>query len=157
MKFQNITKLLILLSGAAFFLLSTKSTDVVDQTELMKSGQKVYPPPLPSSMSFAGEEVPLLAFGVSERLDRELLVNTYWQSNTMLILKRSKRAFAIIEPILKKNGIPTDFKYLAVAESGLLNVTSSAGAKGVWQFMPSTSKSYGLSINSQVDERLNLN
>ena len=79
-------------------------------------------------------------------------VNTYWQSNTLLIAKRSKKIFAVIEPILAKHGVPDDFKYLAVAESGLLNVTSSAGAKGVWQFMKSSGKAYGLQIDDQVDK-----
>ena len=93
---------------------------------------------------------------IRERIDRELLVNTYWQSNGLLMFKRSHRYFPIIEPILESYGVPNDFKYLALIESGLQNVTSSAGAKGFWQIMKRTGKEYGLEINSNVDERNNL-
>ncbi len=93
---------------------------------------------------------------IRERMDRELLVNTYWQSNGLLLFKRAHRYFPIIEPILKTYGIPDDFKYLALIESGLQNVTSPAGAKGIWQIMKPTGKDYGLEINSNIDERNNL-
>ncbi len=108
---------------------------------------------LPREMSFAGEKAPLDDQEVYERIDRELLVNTYWQSNMLLYLKRAGKYFPIIEPILEKNGIPDDFKYLAVIESGLTNATSTAGAKGFWQFMPTTAKEYGMEVNENVDER----
>jgi len=93
---------------------------------------------------------------IRERMDRELLVNTYWQSNGLLLFKRSHRFFPVIEPILKSYGIPDDFKYLALIESGLENVTSPAGAKGFWQIMKTTGKEYGLEINTNVDERYHL-
>ncbi|PCJ66045.1 MAG: murein transglycosylase [Bacteroidetes bacterium] len=147
---------LLILGFTAVLIISGKQTEQMDQENKMSDGMKVYPVPIPSQLQFAGEAVPLEKFEIKERLDRELLVNSYWQSNTLLILKRTQRAFAVIEPILAKNGIPDDFKYLAVAESGLLNVTSPAGAKGIWQFMPSSGKSYGLSINRMVDERYHL-
>jgi hypothetical protein len=89
-------------------------------------------------------------------MDRELLVNTYWQSNGFLLLKRAHKYFPIIEPILEAYGVPDDFKYLALIESGLQNVTSPAGAKGFWQIMKSTAKEYGLEVNANVDERYNL-
>lgn len=108
---------------------------------------------LPNELSFAGEKAPLDDQEVYERIDRELLVNTYWQSNMLLYLKRAGKYFPIIEPILEKNGIPDDFKYLAVIESGLTNATSTAGAKGFWQFMPTTAKEYGMEVNENVDER----
>ena len=85
----------------------------------------------PAKIDFAGEAVPLQIADVQERLDRELLVNKHLNASTLLILKRARRAFAVIEPILKKNGIPDDFKYVAVIESGLVNVVSPAGAKGI--------------------------
>jgi membrane-bound lytic murein transglycosylase D len=93
---------------------------------------------------------------VQERLDRELLVNKNLDASTLLILKRAKRAFAVIEPVLKQNGIPDDFKYLAVIESGLMNVVSPAGAKGIWQFMPETAREIGLEVNENIDERYHL-
>lgn len=110
----------------------------------------------PKTISFANEKVPLDKYYIKERLDRELLVNTFWHSNTILVLKRSKKYFPIIEPILSKNGIPDDFKYLAVIESGLIHVKSPAGAEGFWQFMPQTARDYGLEVNGDVDERLHL-
>ena len=99
---------------------------------------------------------PLDKHYVLERLDRELLVNTFWHSNSILVLKRAAKYFPIIEPILQENGIPNDFKYLAVIESGLTHVTSSAGAEGFWQFMPQTARDYGLEVSGDIDERLHL-
>lgn len=110
----------------------------------------------PTAIDFAGEPVPLHIADVYERLDRELLVNANLHASTQLIIKRANRAFPIIEPILKKHGIPDDFKYLAVIESGLVNAVSPAGARGVWQFMPETGRERGLEITDQVDERYHL-
>lgn len=116
----------------------------------------VYAIPIPEKMDFAGEAVPLNNPDIRERLDRELLVNTYWQSNGLLIFKRANKYFPIIEPLLAKYGLPDDFKYLAVAESGLENNRSPAGAAGFWHFLKSTGREYGLEINDYVDERYNL-
>lgn len=109
--------------------------------------------PVPEGPSFAGEAVPMYDEEVVERLSREMQVNTYWHSNTLLLLQRSTRYFPIIEPILKEEGIPDDFKYLAVAESGLNHVVSPVGATGMWQIMKTTGREQGLEINSEVDER----
>ena len=111
---------------------------------------------IPTELKFAGEHVPTEKADIKERIDRELLVNTYWQSNGLLLFKRTHKYFPIIEPILEKNGIPNDFKYLAVIESGLQNVTSPAGAKGFWQLMKPTAKENGLEVNDNVDERYHL-
>jgi membrane-bound lytic murein transglycosylase D len=111
---------------------------------------------IPSYMTFSGEEVPLQDTDVRERLDREIHVNTYWHSNMLLMIKKANRFFSEIEPLLEKYNLPDDFKYLAVAESGLENVQSHAGASGFWQFMKGTGKEYGLEINDYVDERYNL-
>lgn len=111
---------------------------------------------IPEEINFAGEEVPLQDPDVMERLDRELLVNTYWQSNALLLMKRANKYFPIIEPILKEHGVPDDFKYLAVIESGLTNATSPAGARGFWQIMKGTAREYGLEVNDNVDERYHL-
>lgn len=102
---------------------------------------------------FCGERVPLEIIDVKERLDREMMVNINLHSATSLIIKRANRHFADIEPILKRNNIPDDFKYLCVIESALTNATSTAGAKGFWQFMPETAKEYNLEVSSTVDER----
>ncbi|MCK0131083.1 lytic transglycosylase domain-containing protein [Flavobacteriaceae bacterium F08102] len=111
---------------------------------------------IPDDLNLAGEKVPLEKSYIREQIDRELLVNTYWQSNALLWLKRINKYFPIIEPILKENGVPDDFKYLAVIESNLMNVTSPAGAKGFWQIMPAAGREFGLEINSNVDERYHL-
>ncbi len=111
---------------------------------------------IPEDLNFAGEPVPQHDPEIRERVDREFLVNTYWQSNALLLIKRANMYFPIMEPILAKNGIPDDFKYLAVAESGLQNVVSGAGATGFWQIMKGTAQQYGLEVNDNVDERYHL-
>ncbi len=102
--------------------------------------------------SFAGEVMPQ-NMDTRERLDRELSVNAYWQSATLMHIKSAHKFFPIIEPILAQEGVPDDFKYLAVAESSLRNVQSSANAKGFWQFRKAAAKELGLEINDEVDER----
>lgn len=111
---------------------------------------------LPKKMQFAGEQVPLQRFDVKEALDRELIVNSYWHSNTILLLKKANRWFPVIEPILEKNNIPADFKYVPLIESGLSNAVSPAGAAGFWQFMRRTAKEYNLEVSRYVDERYNV-
>ncbi|MCF2874159.1 MULTISPECIES: lytic transglycosylase domain-containing protein [Tenacibaculum] len=111
---------------------------------------------VPKYMELAGERVPLERADIKERMDRELLVNTYWQSNGLLLIKRANKFFPIIEPLLKEYGLPDDFKYLCVAESALINIPSSKGAAGYWHFMPATGREYGLEVNRNVDERYNL-
>ena len=127
----------------------------VNETKSANS-YNVYALSVPESLDFAGEAMPLNNPDILERMDRELLVNTYWQSNGLLMFKRTAKYFPIIEPILKKNGVPDDFKYLAVIESGLTNAVSPAGARGVWQIMKTTGKENGLEINSNIDERYHL-
>ena len=118
--------------------------------------QNAYAVKLPESVSFAGENVPLDDIEVRERLDRELSVNAYWQSSTIIMLKRANRWLPTIEKILKEESVPDDFKYLCMAESALDNAISPSGASGFWQFMKTTGLQYGLIINSDVDERYNL-
>jgi membrane-bound lytic murein transglycosylase D len=114
---------------------------------------KIFAVSVPEDLNFAGEPVPLQDFEVRERIDREFLVNTYWQSSTLLLAKRSNRWFPVISPILKKNGIPEDFKFLALVESGFALGVSSKGAAGFWQFIPSTAEANGLIVNDNIDER----
>lgn len=111
---------------------------------------------LPTNLNLAGERVPLEIADVKERMERELLVNTYWQSNGLLLLKRANKYLPIIEPLLAKHGLPDDFKFLALAESGFTDETSSVGAAGMWHFMKETGKEYGLEINDNVDERYHI-
>ena len=133
----------------------------ISKTRFLTNGKEsnyyIYPVSIPKKVSFAGEDMSLDEDDLIERMDKEFLVNTYWQSNTILLIKRANKYFPQIEKILIDEGVPTDFKYLALIESGLENVTSPSGAKGFWQIMKSTGKEYGLEINNNVDERYNLN
>lgn len=124
-----------------------------EKEKAFREGTPMY---FPTAVDFAGESAPLQISDVRERLDRELLVNANLDATTVLIIRRANRTFPIIEPILQQYGVPDDFKYLAVIESGLLNATSPSGAKGVWQFMPDTAKERGMEVNELVDERYHL-
>lgn len=116
----------------------------------------IYALPMPENLDFAGEPVPLDDPDIYERMDRELLVNTYWQSNALLLIKRANKFFPIIEPILKEYGVPDDLKYVAVIESSLTQAVSPARATGFWQLMEGTGRDYKLEINSNVDERYHI-
>ncbi len=131
-----------------------KKTSSINLTE--ENFQKIYSLPLPEEINFCGENVPLNQSDVRERLDRELLVNTYWHSNMMLLIKRANKYFTVLEKILVEEKIPEDFKYLVAIESGFLNAVSIKGAKGFWQLMRGTAREYGLEVNGNVDERFHL-
>ncbi|MCC5920975.1 MAG: transglycosylase SLT domain-containing protein [Cyclobacteriaceae bacterium] len=111
----------------------------------------------PDHMKFCGEEVPLHLPDVRERLDRELHVNAFWHSSTIHMMKRSGRYLPQIEQFLSDRNLPDDLKYLPMVESGFMNLVSPRGAAGFWQIMEATGKEYGLEINSEVDERYDLN
>lgn len=115
------------------------------------------PVEIPNNVTFAGEEVPLEYFDVRENLDRELLSTVYFHSQTIRYIKNMPRYFSVIEPILKANGVPDDFKYLCVAESGFdPRAYSPAKAAGLWQLIESTAKENGLEVNAEVDERYHI-
>ncbi len=148
---------LISISGLFIFAVQKGPSDQnIENEPKLVNDYNVYALSVPKALDFAGEPVPLENPDILERMDRELLVNTYWQSNGLLMFKRAEKYFPIIEPILKKNNVPDDFKYLAVIESGLTNAVSPAGARGVWQIMKTTGRENGLEINSNVDERYHL-
>lgn len=147
---------LVCISGLFIFAVQKPADNEVQPEQRMVNGYNIYAVKIPEDLNFADEQMPLSDPDVYERMDRELLVNTYWQSNGLLMFKRAQKYFPVIEPILKKHGIPDDFKYLAVIESGLSNAVSPAGARGVWQIMPATAKENGLEVNENVDERYNL-
>ena len=148
------TKLFYVFAALAIFLFAfggVNPSAFIDFGE--PSDYKVHALHVPDEVIFAGERMQLDEADLRERMDKELLVNTYWQSNTILMIKRAHKFFPQIEKILKEEGVPDDFKYLALIESGLENVTSSAGAKGFWQIMRATGRELGLEVNSNVDER----
>ncbi len=164
---MKLLKSVLMILGV-FFVISTlifavQNKDGIGQKEILEtvvldtsSGYKISAIDIPDNLNFADEPVPFEDPEIMERVDREFLVNTYWQSNALLLMKRAHKYFPIIEPILAKNGIPDDFKYLAVAESALTNVVSHAGATGFWQIMKGTGREYGLEVNTNVDERYHL-
>lgn len=154
---KNFLAIVGLVSLGALFIYAMQEAPTDENLEKkLYNDYNVYALPVPSNLEFAGEKVPLTEPDIYERMDRELLVNTYWQSNGFLMFKRAKKYFPIMEPILKKHGVPDDFKYLALIESGLTNVVSPAGATGFWQIMKTTGREYGLEINENVDERYHL-
>jgi membrane-bound lytic murein transglycosylase D len=145
MKMKKIAVLLGVILVSGVFVFSTTSPK-------KESIHVLYP----KQMNFAGEAVPYYINDVQERLDREMITNLNYHTNTTLVLKRANKVFPVIEPILKQYGVPDDFKYLAVIESSLVNAVSPAGARGIWQFMPETAKEKGMEVNDQVDERYHL-
>ena len=153
---KKISLLLFTVASASFlFSVFNGPEDETHQTKFNKN-YAIFSPNQPEQVDFSGEKMPLAQQDIKERFDRELLVNTYWQSQTILFIKKAHKFFPVIEPILKKEGIPDDFKYLALAESGLANIVSPSGATGFWQIMKATGKENGLLINKEIDERYHL-
>ena len=144
--------------AAFFFFFFTGDDGVSDRQyrEAFRKHYKVFIPSVPEQVDFCGEPAPMELFYVYEALDREILVNTFWHNQTLLLFKRAHRWFPVIEPILAENGVPDDFKYVALIESGLSNVVSPSGAAGFWQFLEGTAKDYGLEIDRDVDERFHV-
>lgn len=146
-----IPAIFISVSSVLFIAAVSPDTSTAIVHETLPSA--VVSPLIPESLFLAGEQVPIESFSVREKLDRELIINTYRHSSSILYLKRASRWFPLIEPILEEHGIPNDFKYLAVIESGLSQAVSPAGASGFWQFMKKTAPEYELEVTSTVDER----
>ncbi|MEZ4756745.1 MAG: lytic transglycosylase domain-containing protein [Flavobacteriales bacterium] len=151
----------LLLLGAAlsvhlFTYSSTVENSDADHQRHFNDNYKVFSLTLPNDLELFGQPVPLERLDVRERLDRELLVNTYWQSNTVLLHKRANRWFPMVAAVLAKAGVPEDMKYIPVVESGFTNVVSPAGAAGPWQFMKATATAYGLEVSDEVDERYHM-
>ena len=145
-------KLILLLATAIIVSSSLKAQALYEP-----SNPHFQPPRVPESIVFAGEIIRFDRADLRERMDRELIAFTYAQTNSTLMLRRSERIFAQVVPILKKNGVPEDLKYLMAIESNLdLRAVSKAGAVGLWQFMKATAKGYGLEVSAEVDERYHL-
>ncbi len=150
------TALLAAFLSMVIFSSFNEQENLSPQEELSEASdfqQRITSFELNKTFSLAGEEIPKGNFDAIERLDRELIINSYYHSASLLNLKMANRYFPIIEPILKAYGVPDDFKYLAVAESNLRMAVSPAGAKGLWQFMKTVGTAEGLEINTEIDER----
>jgi hypothetical protein len=148
--------LFVFVSFIALIILHSAFRNAGSGTTATHNTTPIVSPHIPDKLEFCGEMVPLKYYDVFESLEREVLVNTYYHSQTILFVKKANRYFPVIEPILKANNIPDDFKYLVVAESGLANVVSPAQATGFWQLLKSTANDYGLEVNDEVDERYHL-
>jgi hypothetical protein len=146
---------LFTLGGVAmFFFLANKDEPNIEKKRYLEEKAVLVSPPIPPRIDFAGENVPVDDVLIREDLEQHLLVNMYSYPAAMLMLKRAHRWQDTMTVILRQNGIPEDFFYLMVAESGVRNIKSWAGANGYWQFMPETAKQYGLEVNDYIDERL---
>jgi hypothetical protein len=154
-KYIRILSLLSIAIVTILFI-NAMDKDEIEPTPSTHKTYKIKSLKLPSDLNLAGERVPIEEQDIQERMERELLVNTYWQSNGLLLLKRANKYFPILEPLLKEYGLPDDFKFLALAESAFIDETSSAGAAGMWHFMKATGQEYGLEINDNVDERYDI-
>ena len=155
-KLWSINLILLALTSIFIFVASQMSTPEKQDYDWQPTEnvpQIVKSVDLNKDFSFCEEALPMDNFDVRERLDRELIVNTYWHSSTILSIKSTVRYFPMMDKILTEEGVPTDLKYIAVAESALRNAVSPAGAKGIWQFMKGTGTEYGLEITDEVDER----
>jgi membrane-bound lytic murein transglycosylase D len=144
---------ILVIAIAFIYAVSEKKDDELAYRGHFFRDYRIYTPPVPVKADFAGERMPLELFYVEESLDREIMAATFMHSSTILMFKRASRWFPVIEPILKKNGIPDDFKYLCLAESNLANVVSPSNAEGFWQFLKPTAQKYGLEVTEEVDER----
>jgi len=162
---SNLSKVMVFLSIVAFSVIigglffSSRPALPVRMVGTSTGPQELFftPVSLPEKLDFAAEPVPLYNFDVRESLDREMLIIANFHSQELLYIKKSNRYFSILEPILKKNEIPDDFKYLALAESGFLDkIVSPAGAVGIWQFMKGAAIENGLEVNEEVDERYHI-
>lgn len=152
--FRFLSLLSIVIIAAVFFNAVESSSE--ESKSNTHENYKIKALDLPQNLNLAGEIVPIEKQDIRERMDRELLVNTYWQSNGLLLMKRANKYFPVLEPLLKKYGLPDDFKFLALAESGFIDETSTAGAAGMWHFLKDTAKEYGLEVNKNVDERYHI-
>ncbi len=152
-------------SATIYEIVKPASNNIFDETRKETPGLQwigdsvvlqAHPFRVEGPLFFAGERVPLEDPDVRERLDRELTINVYRHSNTILNMKLANRFFPEIEKIMIEEGVPTDFKYMPLIESDLRDAYSPAGASGFWQFVPATAKNYGLEVNDKVDERYNV-
>ena len=156
LKYILLSSAVILVCGTCIYAVKEVRNQEKDYRNQFSLHYRIYAPEIPDKMDFAGEKVPLDLFYVRESIDREIMLNTFMHSSTILMFKRAARWFPVIEPILKKNNIPDDFKFLALADSNFANVVSPSRAEGFWQFLRVTGQKYGLEITDEVDERYNV-
>lgn len=149
---KQLIILFIVIVGVSAFLKLRKENDNNFNYRGI-SYYQVYSEDKPDSIGFCGEVIPLADDEVREKFEKELYQLTYYRHNTRILMKRAKKWFPQIEPVLRQHNVPEDFKYMAIVESALSNVVSNRGAAGFWQLMPVTGRTMGLEVNEEVDER----
>lgn len=159
---KEIVKLLLLsLAGsfilclAYFFFIFIKEPEE-NLITFRNNNANVFDLSIPAELNFCGEDIPKNDIRIKSILEKEFMQNQYSRSATQLLYNKARRWFAYIEPVLKREGVPDEFKYLAVIESHLSNVHSHAGAAGFWQLIANSAMANGLVVNETVDERLHV-
>ena len=137
---------------AAVFIVKPSPNDVAYKDK----NSNVFGLNIPHNLEFCGEKIPSNNFNIKEDLEKEFFTNNYWKNNSLVLFNKARRWFPYIEPILKAEGVPDDFKYLCVIESHLSNASSPAGAAGFWQLVPNSARNYGLEVSDEVDERYHI-
>ncbi len=147
--------LLFLLCQLLYSSFHGASSDT-DFKNLLFSDYKLNGVTIPKDLNFCGEKVPVENLMVKKALEKEFYVKAFDQPSTLLLHKKAARWFPMIEAILKKNGVPEDFKYVAILESGLDNSNTLLGSGGFWGLMGPVAKDYGLQVDENIDERFNI-
>jgi membrane-bound lytic murein transglycosylase D len=147
---------LLLFSLGYLLIKTTWSTPSANTVSFSDNNFYVLDLSIPANLDFCGEKIPSNNYEIRDDLKKEFFSSSYWKSNSMILFRRAQKWFPYIEPILQKEGVPDDFKYLAVIESHLSNITSPAGASGFWQLLPGSARNYGLEVNNEVDERFHV-
>ncbi|MFC2125098.1 transglycosylase SLT domain-containing protein [Bacteroidota bacterium] len=148
-----IAIILTLLMGYFFSVKNTESEKLPQEIESIKDTNGIILKEIPTDLAFAGERVPIEDIDIRERYDREIIINTHFHSNTILLLKKANRWMPIISEVVRGNNLPDDFAFLPFIEGGLTNDKSPKGAVGFWQLLAGTARELGLEVNNEVDER----
>jgi len=155
----SVIVLLVIIS--AFNICSTKAVPTVKKTAKLNNktsaprSKFIFQNIDENEYSFANEALPVNDASVNRVMQLSLKKHSYKYVQSNILHKNAEKWFPVIEPILKAYGIPDDFKYIALVESGFGESTSSRGARGIWQFMAGTARTYGLKVGNGVDERMN--
>ncbi|WP_257666224.1 lytic transglycosylase domain-containing protein [Parapedobacter tibetensis] len=154
--------LLVLLSKLYTYRVAanTETNDVLQHNSLFHGAlllediSNVRNTPYFASLNFANENLPLGDKQIENRMMRYLKEYSYNKRRSYRLHRKARGALPRVAAILSKQGIPVDFKYIPLVESGFTSgTTSHRGASGYWQFMPNTARAFGLRVDSLVDER----
>ncbi|MBW4891176.1 lytic transglycosylase domain-containing protein [Mucilaginibacter sp. HMF5004] len=108
-----------------------------------------------NTLNFADEMLPKDK-KVKGKMTSSLRRHSFGNVQSEMLHRKAEKMFPVIEPILQEYGIPNDFKFIPLVESGFSEGRSPRGAYGPWQFMAGTARTYGLKVDKRHDERTNL-